>query len=146
MALPTLDKTPAGANANSYVDLAEANDLLSDISNWDNLSDDLKTSALLQAAILIDKEEFIGEKYSDEQAMQFPRDFQVEGDTPTVEYEVKFEQCRMALKVANEITDADKMTEIDLEEIRVRLESGYNKPHFLYIERYRNKHRTVMNG
>jgi hypothetical protein len=146
MALPTLDNTPAGANANSYVDLTEANDLLAGNPAWDNLGDEFKTSVLLQAVILIDQEEFIGEKYDENQAMQFPRDFQVEGDTPTVEYEVKFEQCRMALKLANELTDVDKMTEIDLEEIRVRLDSGYNRPHFLFIEKYRNKHRTVMNG
>jgi hypothetical protein len=68
----------AGPSSNSYVTLKEANDYIREIrghtDTWDTLSLEGRKRALIQACKDIDKFNFIGKKYYDNQALEFPRD------------------------------------------------------------------------
>ena len=75
----TLDATVGGANANTYITLADANSFIEglvlsdDAAAWDGSSNDNKNRALFTAAQRIDREKFLGAKVSDTQARQWPR-------------------------------------------------------------------------
>ena len=75
----TIDATAGGANANSYITLAEANTFVeamissSDVSKWTTGNDDTRNRALTAAAERLDRERFLGARATDTQARQWPR-------------------------------------------------------------------------
>lgn len=74
----TLIATSGASDANTYVSLEEANEYFEgrlDAEEWDEISGDesRQIKALVMAARIIDRLNFIGEKESDSQAMEFPR-------------------------------------------------------------------------
>jgi len=79
----TLTTTYANSEANSYVSLAEAEVIVTtlsyltflglDVSGWSGASDEAKKVALVMAAKRIDAQRFIGYKYLNNQALQWPR-------------------------------------------------------------------------
>lgn len=74
----TLNAKLGDPDANSYVTIEEANSYIRNArghtDTWDTLSVEGKKRLLIEAAREIDKFNFIGEKYYDFQALQFPRD------------------------------------------------------------------------
>jgi len=74
----TLNQKIADPTANSYVTLKEANDYIYNVrghaSKWDTLSVEGRKRLLIQAAKDIDRFNFIGKKYYNGQALEFPRD------------------------------------------------------------------------
>ena len=140
----TINNTPGAADANSYIDLAEADEILAGFGSWDDLTTEQKISVLIQAASLMDGFSFVGDKYDATQGMEFPRDFQVEDPANmTVPQSVKFEQARFALKVAMEAAGNDRITEVDLNEFRLKLASDLSGPVFRFINRWVDKERVV---
>ena len=84
-------------NSNSYVTLEEANEIIEgvyDNKEWQNLTNEQKTVALINAAKKIDNMYFKGKKLSDNQEMQFPRDWETD-----VSEKVKMAQCYEALEI-----------------------------------------------
>ena len=79
----TIDATIKGANANSYVTLAEANSYFETVpssTQWDNKTDDKKNRALIAATRWIDTLVYYGDRCDDDQALKFPRtNYQVDG-------------------------------------------------------------------
>ena len=77
----TIVATAGAANANSYISLTEANELIEglvaddDVIAWEagSTSDDYRNRALYTAAQRIDRERFLGARATDTQAMQWPR-------------------------------------------------------------------------
>lgn len=72
----TLDATVGGASANTYADATDADDYLSyriGASAWTGYSDDLKAQALVSATRDIDTLDFVGERATDTQALEWPR-------------------------------------------------------------------------
>ena len=75
----TIDATAGGANANSYITLAEADTFVeamissSDVSKWTTGNDDTRNRALTAAAERLDRERFLGARATDTQARQWPR-------------------------------------------------------------------------
>jgi len=75
----TIDATAGGADANSYITLAEANAFVeamissSDVSKWTTGNDDSRNRALTAAAQRLDRERFLGARATDTQALQWPR-------------------------------------------------------------------------
>jgi len=74
----TLNQKLGDPTANSYVTLSEANDYIRNIrgypNSWDTLSVEGRKRVLIQAAKDIDRFNFIGKKYYDNQVLEFPRD------------------------------------------------------------------------
>lgn len=74
----TLNTKLGDFTANSYVTLKEANDYIRNkyghTSTWDEITDDAKKRLLVEACNIIDRFNFIGEKYYDSQPRSFPRD------------------------------------------------------------------------
>ena len=75
----TIDATAGGANANSYITLAEADAYVeamissTDVGKWDTGTDDNRNRALAAAAQRLDRERFLGARATDTQALQWPR-------------------------------------------------------------------------
>ncbi len=75
----TIDATAGGADANSYITLAEADTFVeamissSDVSKWTTGNDDSRNRALTAAAQRLDRERFLGARATDTQALQWPR-------------------------------------------------------------------------
>ena len=75
----TIDATAGGANANSYITLAQADAYVeamissTDVSKWSTGTDDTRNRALAAAAQRLDRERFIGARATDTQALQWPR-------------------------------------------------------------------------
>ena len=75
----TIDATAGGANANSYITLAQADAYVeaminsTDVSKWDTGTDDNRNRALAAAAERLDRERFLGARATDTQARQWPR-------------------------------------------------------------------------
>ncbi|KYC47869.1 MAG: hypothetical protein AMQ22_00197 [Candidatus Methanofastidiosum methylothiophilum] len=145
MALPAIKVDVAAADANSYITLTEADDILAGETVWDGLTNDQKTSYILQAAQLLDAREFVGEKYSTDQALEFPRNFQVNGEgTPFIHWVVKFEQTRIALWLAKEYGGQIDVNEIDLDEIRLKFNNNLLGYRFNFINGFVSKSRLVV--
>ena len=85
----TLNTNIADSDANSYVRVDEANDYVRNKyghnNTWDTLSIEGKKRVLIEAANNIEGYNYIGEKYYNNQALQFPRDDHdiVSGDCAT---------------------------------------------------------------
>ena len=71
--------TPGAANANSYLTLTEANELVdaminsTDVSKWKTGNDDDRNRALAAATQRLDRERFLSAKATETQALQWPR-------------------------------------------------------------------------
>ena len=84
-------------NINSYVSIIEANEIIEGIfdnKEWESLTNEQKTVALINAATKIDSMYFKGNKLSDNQEMQFPRDWET-----AVSEKIKVAQCYEALEI-----------------------------------------------
>ena len=74
-----IDATAGGANANSYITLAEADAyveamvLSTDAGQWGTGNTDSRNRALTAAAQRLDRERFLGARATDTQALQWPR-------------------------------------------------------------------------
>jgi len=94
----TIHHTAGAANANSYISLTEANELIEglvaddDVIAWEagSTSDDYRNRALYTAAQRIDRERFLGARATDTQAMQWPRTGVRKPDTYINTYSVGF--------------------------------------------------------
>jgi len=75
----TIDATAGGANANSYLTLSDAQDIVdgmvedADVTAWASATDDQKNRALYTATQRLDRERFLGARATDTQALQWPR-------------------------------------------------------------------------
>ena len=78
-----IDATLAGASANSYVTLADADayfETTPDSASWDDKTNDQKNRALISATRWIDALSFYGDRCSETQALKWPReDYKVDG-------------------------------------------------------------------
>ena len=108
----TINATVKGANANSYVTLAEANtyfETVPDSTQWDNKTDDRKNRALISATRWIDSFVYYGDRCDDGQALKFPRNnYQVDGvelSCDLIPQNIKYAQFELANALAND-TDA----------------------------------------
>jgi len=78
--MPTVDATVGGANANSYVEVAEADTYFDErmgTADWDGVSADDRARALIMATRRIDQEPFEGVKADfdpEDQALAWPRE------------------------------------------------------------------------
>jgi hypothetical protein len=76
----TIDATAGGANANSYLTLSDAQDIVdgmvedADVTAWASATTDQKNRALYTATQRLDRERFIGARTNDTQALQWPRE------------------------------------------------------------------------
>ena len=94
----TIVATAGAANANSYISLTEANELIEglvaddDVIAWEagSTSDDYRNRALYTAAQRIDRERFLGARATDTQALQWPRTGVRKPDTYINTYSVGF--------------------------------------------------------
>ena len=110
----TIDATIKGANANSYVTLAEADAYFETVpssTQWDNKQDDKKNRALISATRWIDSFVFYGDRCDNGQALKFPRNNykvdDVELACTTIPNNIKYAQYELARLLAN---DTDAMT------------------------------------
>ncbi len=75
--LSTINTEVGSAEANSYLSVAEADAYFEarflSGEGWSGLTTDQKTSRLLQAALVLDRLQYLGEPATDIQAMQWPR-------------------------------------------------------------------------
>ena len=108
----TIDATIKGANANSYVTLAEADAYFETVpssTQWDNKQDDKKNRALISATRWIDSFVYYGDRCDDGQALKFPRNnYQVDGvelSCDLIPQNIKYAQFELARALAND-TDA----------------------------------------
>jgi hypothetical protein len=75
----TIDATAGGANANSYLTLADAQAIVdgmvedADVTAWASATTDQKNRALYTATQRLDRERFLGARATDTQALQWPR-------------------------------------------------------------------------
>ena len=84
-------------NTNSYVSIIEADLIIEGIfdnKEWESLSNEQKTVALINAATKIDNMYLKGSKLTENQEMQFPRDWETD-----VSEKVKMAQCYEALEI-----------------------------------------------
>ena len=132
----TIDATIKGANANSYVTLAEANTYFETVpssTQWDNKTDDKKNRALIAATRWIDTLVYYGDRCDDDQALKFPRtNYQVDGvelACTLIPQNIKYAQFELANALAND-TDAitgSTGTDGNFEEVKLRdIQVKYN--------------------
>lgn len=92
----TIDATVGGANANSYLTLAEAQAIIdgfvqdADVTAWASATTDQKNRALFTAAQRLDRERYLGARATDTQALQWPRSGVRKPDTYINTYAVGF--------------------------------------------------------
>ena len=94
----TIVATAGAANANSYITLSDANDIVAglvpddDVVAWEagSTSDDYRNRALYTACQRIDRERFLGARATDTQALQWPRTGVRKPDTYINTYAVGF--------------------------------------------------------
>jgi hypothetical protein len=88
--------TPGAVNANSYLTLAEAQEIIdgmvldADATAWGIATTDNKNRALYSAAQRLDRERFLGARATDTQSMQWPRTGVRKPDTYINTYAVGF--------------------------------------------------------
>jgi hypothetical protein len=92
----TIDATVGGANANSYLTLAAAQEIIdgfvqdTDVTAWASATTDQKNRALFTATQRLDRERFLGARATDTQALQWPRTGVRKPDTYINTYSVGF--------------------------------------------------------
>ena len=91
-----IDATAGGANANSYLTLAEAQTIIdgfvedADVQHWNSGNTDSRNRALFTATQRLDRERFLGARATDTQALQWPRTGVRKPDTYINTYAVGF--------------------------------------------------------
>jgi len=117
----TIDATAGGANANSYITLAEADTFVeamissSDVSKWTTGNDDTRNRALTAAAERLDRERFLGARTNDTQARQWPREGVRKPDTYVRSYSSGFPfRLTEDYYTNTEIPDQIKRAQIEL--------------------------------
>jgi hypothetical protein len=91
-----IDATVGGANANSYLTLADAQAMIdgmvqnADVTAWASATTDAKNRALVTATQRLDRERFLGARTDDTQALQWPRSGVRKPDTYINTYAVGF--------------------------------------------------------
>ena len=92
----TIDATVGGANANSYLTLADAQAIIDglveddDVTAWASATTDQKNRALYTATQRLDRERYLGARATDTQALQWPRTGVRKPDTYINTYAVGF--------------------------------------------------------
>ena len=92
----TIHHTGGATNANSYLSLSDAQDLIDglveddDVAAWASATTDQKNRALYSATQRIDRERFLGGRADDTQALQWPRTGVRKPDTYINTYAVGF--------------------------------------------------------
>jgi hypothetical protein len=92
----SIDATVGGANANSYLTLADAQAIIdgfvedADVTAWASATTDQKNRALFTATQRLDRERFLGARATDTQALQWPRTGVRKPDTYINTYAVGF--------------------------------------------------------
>jgi hypothetical protein len=92
----TIDATVGGANANSYLTLADAEAIIeglvqdADVTAWSSATTDQKNRALFTATQRLDRERYLGARATDTQALQWPRTGVRKPDTYINTYAVGF--------------------------------------------------------
>ena len=117
----TIDATAGGANANSYMTLAQADAYVeamiesTDVGKWTTGTDDTRNRALAAAAERLDRERFLGARATDTQARQWPRTGVRKPDTYVNTYATGFPVRRSADYFTDtEIPDQVKRAQIEL--------------------------------
>jgi len=133
----TLVATIGGSTSNSYVTLAEADTYMEGVpwfnATWDALTDAVKNSRILQAARAIDRFNFQGAKYLDDQAMEFPRTITDQStDAGGMPQKVKDAQCELIIwqyqHMDSSTGEADKeLSELGLGKSEISLKWAQNK-------------------
>ena len=91
-----IDATVGGANANSYLTLADATTIIdgfvedADVKHWNSGNTDSRNRALFTATQRLDRERFLGARATDTQALQWPRTGVRKPDTYINTYAVGF--------------------------------------------------------
>lgn len=91
-----IDATAGGANANSYLTLADAQAIVdglvedADVTAWASATTDQKNRALYTATQRLDRERYLGARSTDTQALQWPRTGVRRPDTYINTYAVGF--------------------------------------------------------
>lgn len=91
-----IDATVGGANANSYLTLADAQAIIDglieddDVAAWASATTDQKNRALYTATQRLDRERYLGARATDTQALQWPRTGVRKPDTYINTYAVGF--------------------------------------------------------
>ena len=91
-----IDATVGGANANSYLTLANAQAIIDgfveddDVMHWNSGNTDSRNRALFTATQRLDRERFLGARATDTQALQWPRTGVRKPDTYINTYAVGF--------------------------------------------------------
>jgi hypothetical protein len=91
-----IDATVGGANANSYLTLADATAIIDgfvenpDVQHWNSGNTDSRNRALFTATQRLDRERFLGARATDTQALQWPRTGVRKPDTYINTYAVGF--------------------------------------------------------
>ena len=92
----SIDATVGGANANSYLTLADAQAIVdgfvqdADVTAWATATTDQKNRALFTATQRLDRERYLGARATDTQALQWPRTGVRKPDTYINTYAVGF--------------------------------------------------------
>lgn len=92
----TIDATVGGANANSYLTLAEAQAIIDQlvesdaVTAWAAATTDQQNRALISAADRLDRERYLGARATSTQAMQWPRTGVRKPDTYINTYAISF--------------------------------------------------------
>ena len=130
----TLDATLAGANANSYISVADATTYFGnrlDSADWVAASADNKAASLITATTWLDTVEFYGERSSTTQALKWPRtDVTCDGIEATATFipkpilqatcEVALALLRNPTMMRDVVTAPGSYDEVELGELRVR--------------------------
>ncbi len=103
MAIPAIDATIGGPDANSYVTEDEANaylELRPGSQKWEEITEDARRGLLIFAKILMEREAYWGRKRTPEQALEFPRSGDEDENGTFIYQDVKDAQVEQALDLA----------------------------------------------
>ena len=137
-----IDATIGGANSNSYVTLAEANDFFDGrlyTSVWDDATDDDKNRSLVMATKRIEQETFYGEREdtTTPQKLKFPRiglsyldgillDSTIPDILKEAQYELAIHMLSVNMTLKGVSTDAYKSIKVGSIEVQPAIDSSDN--------------------
>jgi hypothetical protein len=130
----TVDATLAGANANSYISVADATTYFGnrlDAADWTAASTDDKGASLITATTWLETLDYYGDRSSTTQALKWPRtDVEcdgIEADATFIPREIKTATCEVALALLRNptmmrsvVTAPGSYDEVELGELRVK--------------------------
>jgi len=139
----SLDTTVAGSAANSYASLAEAAAYFEAVpsfaATWAELTEEQQAAWLIEAARAVDRHDFLGQRYEQDQALAFPRRLP-DGSVAATDIEgvlivpatVKAAQLEAVRWLKREMADDDSADDRAAEEVSlagaVALDFGQNRP------------------